>query len=147
MGYEPRVILAGRAVNDGMGAHVAQRVIRFLGKAGLAAAQARVGVLGLTFKENVRDLRNSRVPDILAELRAYGVEPLVADPMADAALGERMAGTPLTPVHLDGADENINYIEKLRPRHFADVKGCCATRKCPLRSTTRPSSSCASPPH
>jgi len=97
-GYDPRVILAGRAVNDGMGAHVAQRVIRFLGNAGLSAAKARVGVLGLTFKENVPDLRNSRVPDILAELRSYGVAPLVCDPMADPAHGERMAGTPLTPM-------------------------------------------------
>lgn len=92
VGYEPQVILAGRRINDSMGAHVAERVIRFLHEIGRAPEQARVGVLGLTFKENVPDLRNSRVPDILKTLRDAGVQPRVAEPCADPDLAARMAG-------------------------------------------------------
>ena len=96
-GYHPQVILAGRRINDAMGAHVAQRLVKLLAAQGLAAKGARIGVLGLTFKENVADLRNSRVPDILAELGEYGAEVLVHDPLADAAavrtlLGRDIAG-------------------------------------------------------
>ena len=83
LGYHPQVILAGRRINDGMGAYVAQRTIKMLIARGVPVKGARVGVFGLTFKENVPDLRNSRVPDILAELRQFGVEPLVHDPRAD----------------------------------------------------------------
>jgi len=84
VGYHPQVILAGRRINDGMGAYVAQRVIKLLAAGDRPIRQARVAVLGLTFKENVPDLRNSRVPDILQELREYGIEALVHDPRADA---------------------------------------------------------------
>jgi UDP-N-acetyl-D-galactosamine dehydrogenase len=84
LGYHPEVILAGRRINDGMGAFVAQRLVKLLIECGQAVKGARVGVFGLTFKENVPDLRNSRVPDILAELRQFGIEPLVHDPRADA---------------------------------------------------------------
>ena len=83
LGYHPQVILAGRRINDGMGAYIAQRTVKLLIASGVAVKGARVGVFGLTFKENVPDLRNSRVPDILAELRQFGVEPLVHDPRAD----------------------------------------------------------------
>ena len=92
VGYEPQVILAGRRINDSMGAHVAERELRFLKESGRAADQARVGVLGLTFKENVPDLRNSRVPDILKTLRNAGVNPRVAEPYADPELAAKMAG-------------------------------------------------------
>ena len=84
LGYHPQVILAGRHINDGMGAYVAQRLVKMLIHAGLPVKGAKVGVLGLTFKENVPDIRNSRVPDIVAELRQFGIEPLVNDPYADA---------------------------------------------------------------
>ncbi len=83
-GYYPQVILAGRRINDGMGSYVAQRVVKLLIDRDFPVKSARVGVLGLTFKENVPDLRNSRVPDILTELRQFGIEPLVHDAMADA---------------------------------------------------------------
>ncbi len=82
-GYNPEVILAGRRINDGMGAFVARRLMKMLGRSGRLNHAVRVGILGLAFKENVRDLRNSRVPDIVAELREYGVEPLVYDPLVD----------------------------------------------------------------
>ncbi len=82
-GYHPAVILAGRRINDGMGAYVGQRMIKAMVRSGSAPAGKRIGVLGLTFKEDVTDLRNSRVPDILRELHDFGVKPLVFDPHAD----------------------------------------------------------------
>jgi UDP-N-acetyl-D-galactosamine dehydrogenase len=84
LGYHPQVILAGRRINDGMGAFVAQKLIKMLVHAGVNVKGARVGVFGLTFKEDVPDLRNSRVPDIVAELKSFGVIPLIHDPHADA---------------------------------------------------------------
>ncbi len=83
VGYDPQVILAGRRINDGMGTFVAQKTVKLLATSGLPVKDARVGVLGLTFKENVPDLRNSRVPDILAELAEYSITPLVHDSLAD----------------------------------------------------------------
>ena len=95
VGYIPQVILAGRRINDGMGAFVAQKVVKLLASHGRRINGARVGVLGLTFKENVPDLRNSRVPDIVAELREYGITPLVHDALADRAEAEREYGIEL----------------------------------------------------
>ncbi len=83
LGYQPQVILSGRRINNGVGAFLAQRTMKMLSKAGVALRGARVGVLGLTFKENVPDLRNSRVPDIIAELREFGVDPQVHCPLGD----------------------------------------------------------------
>jgi UDP-N-acetyl-D-galactosamine dehydrogenase len=82
LGYHPEVILSGRKLNDGMGAYVARRLVKLLARGGHAIAGARVGVLGLTFKENVPDTRNSKVADVIAELREFGIEPLVHDPLA-----------------------------------------------------------------
>lgn len=82
LGYHPEVILAGRRLNDGMGQFIAQKTIKLMIAAGLPIKGARVGVLGLTFKENVPDLRNSRVPDIINELEDFGVEVMVHDPIA-----------------------------------------------------------------
>jgi UDP-N-acetyl-D-galactosamine dehydrogenase len=95
VGYIPQVILAGRRINDGMGAFVAQKVVKLLASAGGRISGARVGVLGLTFKENVPDLRNSRVPDILEELAEYGVTAVVHDGIADAAEARREYGVEL----------------------------------------------------
>lgn len=83
VGYHPQVILAGRRINDGMGAYVAQKAVKLLASEGEFVKGARVGVLGLTFKENVPDLRNSRVVDILRELKSFGLRPIVHDPHAD----------------------------------------------------------------
>jgi UDP-N-acetyl-D-galactosamine dehydrogenase len=82
--YHPQVILSGRRINDGMGAWVAQKVIKLLVQSGTTVKGARVGILGLTFKENVRDIRNSRVPDIIHELREFGAHTMVHDPGADS---------------------------------------------------------------
>ncbi len=84
LGYQPEVILAGRRINDGMGAFVARKAVQFLAKSGVHLKNARVGVFGVTFKEDVPDIRNSRVPDIVFELQAYGITPMLHDPMVDA---------------------------------------------------------------
>jgi UDP-N-acetyl-D-glucosamine/UDP-N-acetyl-D-galactosamine dehydrogenase len=88
LGYQPEVILAGRRINSSVGAYVAQRLVRLLIDADLTVKNARVAVLGLTFKEDCNDIRNSKVPDILRELRRFGIEPMVHDPLAHA--GEAM---------------------------------------------------------
>ena len=83
LGIAPQVILAGRAINDGMGKFIAQACIKGLIDSSVLVKGARVGILGFTFKENVPDLRNTRVIDVVAELADYGVSVLVHDPMAD----------------------------------------------------------------
>lgn len=99
LGYQPEVILAGRRINDEMGTYLAQRLVKLLIEQDRPVKGAKIGVLGLTFKENVPDLRNSRVPDILKELESFGVKPLVHDALADAAEAEHEYG--LTLVSLD----------------------------------------------
>ena len=81
-GYRPEVILAGRRINDGMGAHIARKTVQQMIHAGRNIKGARVNVLGLAFKEDVPDLRNSRVIDIVRELNEFGVETYVHDPLA-----------------------------------------------------------------
>ena len=83
LGYIPQVILAGRRINDAMGRFIAEKTVKLLCQKGLPVTNAKVGILGVTFKENVPDLRNSRVPDIVAELKDYGIAPVVVDDLAD----------------------------------------------------------------
>lgn len=83
LGYHPQVILAGRRINDGMGKFIAEQTVKQMIAADSYVKGARVNVLGLTFKENCADLRNSKVVDIITELRAHGVEVFVHDPEAD----------------------------------------------------------------
>ena len=85
MGYHPQVILAGRRINDGMGAYVANQLVKAMLKRRVHVDGARVLVLGLTFKENCPDMRNTRVVDVVAELRDYGVHVDVHDPWVDPA--------------------------------------------------------------
>jgi UDP-N-acetyl-D-galactosamine dehydrogenase len=98
VGYHPQVILAGRRINDGMAAFVAQRLVKLLIQADLPVRQARVGILGMTFKENVPDLRNSKVGDILTELQQYGMAVRIHDPMASAADVESAFGLAPSPL-------------------------------------------------
>ena len=84
LGYHPQVILAGRRINDGMGKYIAEQTIKQMIASGSYIKGAKVNVLGLTFKEDCADLRNSKVVDIINELRAYGAEVFVHDPEADA---------------------------------------------------------------
>ncbi|MCA9997607.1 MAG: nucleotide sugar dehydrogenase [Anaerolineales bacterium] len=96
LGYHPQMILAGRRVNDRMGKYVAEKTVKLLIAAGKQVQGARVAVLGLTFKENVPDLRNTRVIDIVRELQDYQVNVLVHDPCADADEARRLYGLTLS---------------------------------------------------
>ena len=84
LGYHSQIILSGRKVNDGMGAFVGEAIIRKLIEADVLVKQAKVVILGVTFKENCPDIRNSKVIDIVEYLRSYGIEAVVKDPLADA---------------------------------------------------------------
>lgn len=84
LGYHSQIILSGRKINDGMGKFVAEAIIKKLILANKVVRQAKVVILGLTFKENTPDTRNSKVVDIIDSLREYGIEPIVVDPEADA---------------------------------------------------------------
>ena len=100
-GYHPQVILAGRRINDGMGAWIAQECIRLMLQQGRPVKGARVVILGLSFKEDCPDVRNSKVGDIIKELRRFAAEPTVIDPVADpeAALHEHAVTlAPLSPL-------------------------------------------------
>lgn len=84
IGYSSQVILAGRRINDSMGKYVAENCVKNLIKANKRVKNAEIAILGFTFKENCPDTRNSKVFDIVKELREYGIEPVIADPVADA---------------------------------------------------------------
>ena len=85
LGYHPEVILAGRRINDNMGKFIAEQTVKQMIRTGNPVRGAKIIVLGLTFKENVPDLRNSRVIDVIKELETYGVEVYVHDPVPDPA--------------------------------------------------------------
>jgi UDP-N-acetyl-D-galactosamine dehydrogenase len=95
LGYHPQVILAGRRINDGMGKYVAEQTVKQMIQFGFPVKGAPVLVLGLTFKENCADLRNSRVIDVIRELASYGADVRVHDPVADAAEARHEYGVEL----------------------------------------------------
>lgn len=92
LGYHSQVILSGRRINDDMGKYVAENVVKSLIAANKPVRNARVAILGFTFKENCPDTRNTKIMDIIHELREYGIEPIVADPQADADEALRLYG-------------------------------------------------------
>ncbi len=92
LGYHSQVILAGRRINDAMGKYVAENCVKSLIRAERQVKCARVAILGFTFKENCPDTRNSKVFDIVKELHEYGIEPVIADPIADADEARRLYG-------------------------------------------------------
>jgi UDP-N-acetyl-D-galactosamine dehydrogenase len=97
LGYHTQVILAGRRINDGMGAYIAQQTLKQLIKNGSPVPGAKVIVLGLTFKENCPDLRNSKVSDVIRELEEFGCEVSVHDPIADSRDAAQHYDLALTP--------------------------------------------------
>jgi UDP-N-acetyl-D-galactosamine dehydrogenase len=107
LGYQPEVILSGRRVNDGMGAYLAQRVVKLIAASGRPIRAARVGILGFTFKENVPDIRNSKVVDTYRELKEFGIEPVVHDPLADPAAVRHEYDVDLAPI------EEFNRLDAL----------------------------------
>ena len=97
LGYHPQVILAGRRINDGMAAYVAQQTVKQMIDAGSCIKGAKVIVLGLTFKENCPDIRNSKVAELVRELQDYGCDVILHDPIADPAEAQHEYGITLTP--------------------------------------------------
>ena len=119
VGYHPQVILAGRRINNGMGKFVAEQTMKRLGELARPVNDLTVAVLGLTFKENVPDLRNSRVPDIIHELREYGVQVLVHDPIAQSEEAVEEYG-----IHLskwDDLKDVDGIIVAVAHRRYADM--------------------------
>lgn len=100
MGYHSQIILAGRRINDDMGKYVAECCVKNLIKAEKPVKNAKVAILGFTFKENCPDTRNTKVFDIVKELREYGIDPIIADPTADAGEAKRLYGVDFTDVNL-----------------------------------------------
>lgn len=92
LGYHSQIILSGRRINDDMGRYVAESLVKNLIKADRNVKNARIGILGFTFKENCPDTRNTKVIDIYHELQEYGITPIVVDPAADAAEAKRLYG-------------------------------------------------------
>jgi UDP-N-acetyl-D-glucosamine/UDP-N-acetyl-D-galactosamine dehydrogenase len=139
LGYTPQIILAGRRINDGMSQYVAEQVVKQMIAAGLPVKNADVVVLGLTFKENCPDVRNSKVAELVRELESFGVRVSVHDPLADPAECQHEYGITLTPwealptgAAIVAAVSHQHYLdlgvarlaEKLLPGAlFADVKG------------------------
>lgn len=98
IGYHSQIILNGRKVNDSMGAYVADAAIKEMIEAGMAPKKATVLILGITFKENCPDTRNSKVVDIINRLKEYEIEPIVSDPWADAEIAKQEYGVELTSI-------------------------------------------------
>lgn len=119
VGYHPEVILAGRRINNGMGKFVAEQTMKLLSQLSRPANELRVGVLGLTFKENVPDLRNSKVPDIIRELHEYGVQVLVHDPIAEEE--EALAEYGLHLVGWDQLKDLDGLIVAVAHKRFSDM--------------------------
>jgi len=98
LGYLPEVILAGRRVNNNVAAFLAQKTVKYLTSMDVPLKKAKVGILGLTFKENVPDLRNSKIPDIIKELAEFGIDAMVHDPMGDPKEAHHEYGVHITPL-------------------------------------------------
>ena len=96
-GYHPEVILAGRRINDDMGKFVVEKTVKLMISSSQSVKNTKVGVLGLTFKEDCPDLRNTRVVDIVRELEAYGCKAIVHDPMADPLEAQHYYNVKLSP--------------------------------------------------
>src|SRR6187455_1436770 len=108
LGYLPEVILAGRRINNSIGPYIAQKCVKMLTSLDVPLRKAKVGILGLTFKENVPDLRNSKIPDIIAELTQYGIDAMVHDPLGDPREAQEEYKIELTPLEkLTGLDAII----------------------------------------
>jgi UDP-N-acetyl-D-galactosamine dehydrogenase len=139
LGYHPQVILAGRRINDGMGKFIAEQTVKRLIQLSFPVKDTDIAVLGLTFKENCKDLRNSKVIDVIRELQSYGARVHVHDPIAEPEEAQHEYGVTLTPwdglprcsaivaavAHKEYKDKSLaDFMAKLQPKGlFVDVKG------------------------
>jgi UDP-N-acetyl-D-galactosamine dehydrogenase len=132
LGYHPEIILAGRRINDNMGKYVAERAVKLLFSAKKHIRNAKIAVLGITFKEDVPDLRNTKVVDIIQELKAYGVEVLVHDPLADTEEAKLYYGIELKPLEgISGIDAVIVAVmhHHYRQLGLSKIAGLCSGRE------------------
>lgn len=142
LGYHSQIILSGRRINDNMGKYVVENLIKNLIKADVPVKDAKVAILGFTFKENCPDTRNTKVIDIVNELKEYGLSPMIADPEADAEVAKHEYGIVFDTVEdikdMDavvlavGHDQFLNftqddfnkmYKEGIKSRVLLDIKG------------------------
>ena len=120
LGYHPQVILAGRRINDGMAKFVAENTVKKLIDSGNGVKGARVNVLGLTFKEDCKDLRNSKVANLVSELADYGLEVTVHDSMASSSEAEDEYGIRLC--NWDDLPPADALVLAVTHRHYLDMK-------------------------
>jgi len=129
LGYHSQIILSGRRINDDMGRYVAEHVVKKLISVGSPVKNARVAVLGFTFKENCPDTRNTKVIDIITELREYGIDSMVCDPIADAQEAEHLYNIKFTPLsNLKELDAMIVAVAHTEFQQFSleDLDSCFA---------------------
>ncbi len=119
LGYHSQIILSGRRINDDMGKYVAETLVKKLIAADKAVRNARVAILGFTFKENCPDTRNTKIIDIVRELREYGIEPVIADPQADAEEAKRLYGVSFS--GMDAVKDMDAVVLAVAHREFADL--------------------------
>ena len=147
LGFHSQIILNGRIINDSMGAFVADRAILKMIEAGLAPKRSKVVILGLTFKENCPDCRNSKVEDIVKRLREYGIEPQIVDPWVSEEAARSEYGLELTSIddvenadcviiavaHREFRELGVAGFGKLfgenKEKVLIDVKGICSTEE------------------
>jgi UDP-N-acetyl-D-galactosamine dehydrogenase len=131
LGYKPQVILSGRRINDSMGKYIAEQTVKKMIQAGKPVRGSRVLVLGLAFKENVSDLRNSKVVDVVTELQEYGVEALVCDPVVDADAARHEYGLELVPLDMSQGYDAVVLAVAHEPFRRLDAEQlqalCCSS--------------------
>jgi UDP-N-acetyl-D-galactosamine dehydrogenase len=136
LGYHPEVILAGRRINDNMGKYVAEQTVKQLIAAGRTIKGSKVMMAGITFKENVSDIRNSKVVDIVNELHEYGIKVIICDPLADKNEVKREYGLLLTKyspsIRVDGIVFAVNHAEYMRQFTPEVIKGHFARKSTPV---------------
>ena len=119
LGYHSQVILAGRRINDDMGKYVAENCVKMLIKEDKAVKGAKVAILGFTFKENCPDTRNTKVIDIVNELKEYGIDPIIADPQADAEEARKLYGVEF--VDMDSIKDMDAVVLAVAHREFCEI--------------------------
>jgi UDP-N-acetyl-D-galactosamine dehydrogenase len=135
LGYHPQVILAGRRINDNMARYAARAVIKRMLQNGIDVARSKVGVMGITFKENCPDIRNSKVADLVKELQGWGVTVIVTDPWADAAEVQNEYGIQLGTISEQNPVDSLviavghNEFRALTPK---TLKSYCSSRYKPV---------------
>lgn len=135
LGYHPQVILAGRRINDDMARYAARAVIKRMLQNGIDVARSKVGVMGITFKENCPDIRNSKVADLVKELQGWGVTVVVADPWADAQEVKHEYGIELGDINVENPVDSLviavghNEFRSLSPE---TLKSYCTTHHQPV---------------